>query len=108
MRCYFVLPEKVRSYHMMQVRMTTKGERSNKGTGSIQAEAELLSAIVTFFGRLGLTAKDVGFRVSSRKVSRSLAAFRIASGAKPVATSDMSSMPFENHRTGPDLEYLAA
>jgi len=32
------------------------------------AEAELLAAITTFFRRLGLTAQDVGIKVSSRKV----------------------------------------
>ncbi|KAG7034545.1 Histidine--tRNA ligase, chloroplastic/mitochondrial, partial [Cucurbita argyrosperma subsp. argyrosperma] len=32
------------------------------------AEAELLSSIVAFFKRIGLTAADVGFKVSSRKV----------------------------------------
>jgi histidyl-tRNA synthetase len=32
------------------------------------AEAELLAAITTFFARLGLTSKDVGIKVSSRKV----------------------------------------
>eukprot|EP00897_Mesotaenium_endlicherianum_P006634 jgi/Mesen1/599/ME001074S10757 len=33
-----------------------------------EAEAELLAAIVMFFSRLGLSAADVGIRVSSRKV----------------------------------------
>ncbi|GFZ15802.1 histidyl-tRNA synthetase 1 [Actinidia rufa] len=32
------------------------------------AEAELISSIVTFFKRIGITAVDVGFKVSSRKV----------------------------------------
>lgn len=36
----------------------------------MEAEAELLAAIVTFFRRLGLDAGDVGLKVSSRKVSR--------------------------------------
>ena len=34
----------------------------------VEAEAELLAAIVTFFQRLGLGAADVGLKVSSRKV----------------------------------------
>jgi histidyl-tRNA synthetase len=34
----------------------------------VEAEAELLSAIVTFFQRLGLSSADVGLKVSSRKV----------------------------------------
>ncbi len=38
---------------------------------SLQAEAELLSAIVTFFTRLGITASDVGIKISNRKVSKS-------------------------------------
>jgi histidyl-tRNA synthetase len=32
------------------------------------AEAELLAAVTTFFGRIGLSADDVGIKVSSRKV----------------------------------------
>lgn len=34
----------------------------------MEAEAELLAAIVTFFQRLGLGPADVGLKVSSRKV----------------------------------------
>lgn len=34
----------------------------------LQAEAELLSAIVMFFSRLGITSNDVGIKVSNRKV----------------------------------------
>ncbi|KAK9153907.1 hypothetical protein Sjap_001387 [Stephania japonica] len=38
------------------------------GVPEVTAEAELISAIVTFFKRLGITSADVGFKVSSRKV----------------------------------------
>lgn len=38
------------------------------GVPEVTAEAELLSSIVAFFKRIGLTAADVGFKVSSRKV----------------------------------------
>ncbi|KAH9614767.1 hypothetical protein KSS87_012803 [Heliosperma pusillum] len=38
------------------------------GVPEVMAEAELLSAIITFFKRIGITAADVGFKVSSRKV----------------------------------------
>ncbi|XP_022143842.1 histidine--tRNA ligase, chloroplastic/mitochondrial isoform X2 [Momordica charantia] len=38
------------------------------GVPEVTAEAELLSSIVTFFKRIGITAADVGFKVSSRKV----------------------------------------
>ena len=38
------------------------------GVGGVEAEAELLAAITTFFGRVGITPADVGLRVSSRKV----------------------------------------
>ncbi|CAO2839505.1 unnamed protein product [Amaranthus hypochondriacus] len=38
------------------------------GVPEVTAEAELISAIVTFFKRLGITEADVGFKVSSRKV----------------------------------------
>lgn len=38
------------------------------GVPSIVAEAELLSAVVTFFESVGITSKDVGLKVNSRKV----------------------------------------
>ncbi|KAG6427935.1 hypothetical protein SASPL_112183 [Salvia splendens] len=38
------------------------------GVPNVTAEAELISSIVTFFKRIGITASDVGFKVSSRKV----------------------------------------
>ncbi|KAK6942775.1 Anticodon-binding [Dillenia turbinata] len=42
------------------------------GVPDVTAEAELISSIVTFFKRLGITASDVGFKVSSRKVLQDL------------------------------------
>lgn len=38
------------------------------GVPDVTGEAELISSIITFFKRIGLTASDVGFKVSSRKV----------------------------------------
>ncbi|EXC42304.1 Histidine--tRNA ligase [Morus notabilis] len=38
------------------------------GVPEVTAEAELISSIVTFFKRIGITASDVGFKVSSRKL----------------------------------------
>ncbi|XP_015898460.3 histidine--tRNA ligase, chloroplastic/mitochondrial [Ziziphus jujuba] len=38
------------------------------GVPEVTAEAELISSIITFFKRIGITASDVGFKVSSRKV----------------------------------------
>lgn len=38
------------------------------GVPTVAAEAELLAAIVAFFKRLGISEKDVGIKVSSRKV----------------------------------------
>ena len=38
------------------------------GVPGVEAEAELLAAIVLFFERVGLGPKDVGIKVSSRKV----------------------------------------
>jgi histidyl-tRNA synthetase len=38
------------------------------GVKSIAAEAELLSAITAFFINIGITSKDVGIKVNSRKV----------------------------------------
>ena len=55
---------------------TTRGRRREHyqwnmdivGVHGSEAEAELLAGIVDFFRRVGLTEKDVGLRVSSRKV----------------------------------------
>ncbi|KAM7266303.1 hypothetical protein ACFE04_004200 [Oxalis oulophora] len=38
------------------------------GIWILSAEAELISSIVTFFKRIGISSSDVGFKVSSRKV----------------------------------------
>ncbi|OWM69690.1 hypothetical protein CDL15_Pgr025539 [Punica granatum] len=38
------------------------------GVPEVTAEAELISSIVTFFKKIGITASDVGFKISSRKV----------------------------------------
>jgi len=38
------------------------------GVSGIEAEAELLSAMVTFFEKVGLTSEDVGIKVNSRLV----------------------------------------
>ena len=55
---------------------TTRGRRREHyqwnmdivGVHGSEAEAELLAGIVDFFRRVGLTEKDVGLRVSSRKM----------------------------------------
>ena len=44
------------------------------GVPGVEAEAELLAAITTFFARVGLSAKDVGLKVSSRKVLQAVMA----------------------------------
>jgi histidyl-tRNA synthetase len=38
------------------------------GVEGVEAEAELLAAITTFFSRIGVTSADVGIKISSRKV----------------------------------------
>jgi histidyl-tRNA synthetase len=38
------------------------------GVNNVTAEAELLAAIVTFFRSIGLTSKDVGIKINSRKI----------------------------------------
>ena len=40
----------------------------------MEAEAELLAAVTSFFARVGLTSADVGLKVSSRKVLQALLA----------------------------------
>jgi len=42
------------------------------GVSGVEAEAELLSAIVASFRSMGLTAKDVGIKINSRKILNSL------------------------------------
>ncbi|GAX76659.1 hypothetical protein CEUSTIGMA_g4105.t1 [Chlamydomonas eustigma] len=42
------------------------------GVAGVEAEAELLAAITLFFERVGLSSKDVGIKVSSRKVLQSV------------------------------------
>jgi len=42
------------------------------GVPGVEAEAELLGVITTFFRRIGLTSADVGIKVSSRKVLQSV------------------------------------
>ena len=57
------------------------------GVDGIEAEAELLSAMVMFFKKVGLTSEDVGIKVNSRCVHCSFymsVNVRIASIAKPV------------------------
>ena len=44
------------------------------GVEGVEAEAELLAAITTFFARLGITSEDVGIKVSSRKVLQAVLA----------------------------------
>ncbi|OMO72424.1 Anticodon-binding protein [Corchorus capsularis] len=45
------------------------------GVPEVTAEAELISSIVTFFKRIGITESDVGFKVSSRKVLQEVLSF---------------------------------
>jgi histidyl-tRNA synthetase len=52
------------------------------GVPGVEAEAELLAAVTTFFARVGLTSKEVGIKVSSRKV---LAAVLGRAGVEPEA-----------------------
>jgi histidyl-tRNA synthetase len=42
------------------------------GVEGVEAEAELLSAIIMFFSRVGLTAQDVKIRVNNRKILQAL------------------------------------
>lgn len=69
------------------------------GVAGVEAEAELLAAIVTFFRRLGLTAEDVGLKVSSRKVLQAvLARFGVgddAFGPVCVVVDKMEKIPRE-------------
>ena len=67
---------------------TTRGRRREHyqwnmdvvGVPGVEAEAELLAAVVSFFERVGLTSDDVVLRVSSRKVLQ--AAMEAAAGIK--------------------------
>jgi histidyl-tRNA synthetase len=44
------------------------------GVENVEAEAELLSAIVFAFTSMGLTASDVGIKINSRKILSELLA----------------------------------
>jgi histidyl-tRNA synthetase len=50
----------------------------------VTAEAELLAAIVAFFKSVGLTAKEIGIKVSSRKVRLPIIAERHTATAVPL------------------------
>lgn len=59
---------------------TTRGRRREHyqwnmdiiGVQGMEAEAELLAAITTFFQRVGLTSEDVGIKINSRKVLQAI------------------------------------
>lgn len=51
------------------------------GVTSVSAEAELVCALCTTFQRFGLTAKDVGIKVNSRKILQSVV---LAAGVPPT------------------------
>lgn len=42
------------------------------GVAGVEAEAELLAAIVTSFQDMGITAKDVGIKINSRRILNGL------------------------------------
>ena len=44
------------------------------GVAGVEAEAELLSAIVTSFKEMGITSSDVGIKINSRKILTGLMA----------------------------------
>ena len=68
----------------------------------MEAEAELLAAIVAFFSRLGLGPADVGLKVSSRKVLQAvLARYGVAEasfGPVCVVVDKMEKIPREKVR----------
>ena len=59
---------------------TTRGRRREHyqwnmdiwGVETVHAEAELLSSIVTFMRRIGITSEDVGIKINNRKILTSL------------------------------------
>lgn len=65
---------------VVRFEQTTRGRRREHfqwnmdiiGVPNIAAEVELLSAIVTFFKSVGLTSKDIGIKINSRKVLQSV------------------------------------
>lgn len=67
------------------------------GVEGIEAEAELLAAIVTFFQRVGLSSADVGIKISSRKVLQAvLSRFGVAResfGPVCVVVDKMEKIP---------------
>ncbi|KAF6150448.1 hypothetical protein GIB67_023947 [Kingdonia uniflora] len=73
------------------------------GVPGVMAEAELISSIVTFFKRLGITSSDVGFKVSSRKVLQEvLQCYSIPEhlfGKVCVIIDKMEKIPLEEIKT---------
>ncbi|KAF6148312.1 hypothetical protein GIB67_025531 [Kingdonia uniflora] len=73
------------------------------GVPGVTAEAELISSIVTFFKRLGITSSDVGFKVSSQKVLQEvLQCYSIPEhlfGKVCVIIDKMEKIPLEEIKT---------
>jgi len=86
---------------------TTRGRRREHyqwnmdivGVPGVEAEAELLAAITTFFARVGLTSEDVGIKVNSRKllqeVFQSCGVSEETFGAACVVVDKIDKMPRE-------------
>ena len=73
------------------------------GVAGVEAEAECLSAIVHLLQRVGLSAKDIVIRVSSRKVLAALvASFDVPAetfGAVCIVVDKLDKLPADKVRT---------
>lgn len=56
------------------------------GVSSVEAEAELLAAIVTFFRDVGLTSADIGIKINSRLILNGILS---SLGIKRIVISDI-------------------
>lgn len=74
------------------------------GVPGIQAEAELLAAIVLFLERVGLSSKDIVMKVSSRKVLQAiLERYSVPEesvGPVSVVVDKMEKIPLDKVTTG--------
>ena len=79
---------------------TTRGRRREHyqwnmdiiGVEAVDAEAELLAAITTFFAKVGLSSADVGIKVSNRKARGPAAASQL-----PIFITLVSMKPLRPH-----------
>lgn len=92
--------------------MKLRGCVTCEGVAGVEAEAELLAAMVTFFQRVGLTSRDVVIKVSSRQVLQAvLEEHQVPTEASSrvfVTVDKMDKLPKETVSFRTSLAFLIA